>query len=86
MSVDDPTDDDTAAAARELRELRNEGPLDDPDAEAERQERMLKLRQRVDRDLLEGGPWAAQRAQFEEQFADALEKYRQSKDLGQENG
>ena len=86
MGVEDPTDDETAAAARELRELRNEGPLDDPDAEAERQERMLKLRQRVDRDLLEGGPWAAQRAQFEEQFAEALEKYRQSKDLGQENG
>ena len=86
MGVEDPTDDETATAARELRELRNEGPLDDPDAEAERQERMLKLRQRVDRDLLEGGPWAAQRAQFEEQFADALEKYRQSKDLGQENG
>ena len=86
MSVEDPTDDDTAAAARELRELRDEWPLDDPDAEAERQERMLELRQKVDRDLLEGGPWAAQRAQFEEQFADALEKYRQSKDLGQENG
>ena len=86
MGVEDPTDDDTAAAARELRELRNEGPLDDPDAEAERQERMLELRQRVDRDLLEGGPWAAQRAQFEEQFAEALEKYRQSRDLGQENG
>ena len=86
MGVEDPTDDDTAAAARDLRELRNEGPLDDPDAEAERQDRMLKLRQRVDRDLLEGGPWAAQRAQFEEQFAEALEKYRQSRDLGQENG
>ena len=47
---------------------------------------MLELRQSVDRDLLEGGPWAAQRALFEEQFAEALQKYRQSRDLGQENG
>ena len=86
MGVDDPTDAETAAAARELRELRSEGPLDDPDAEAERQQRMLELRQRVDRDLLVGGPWAAQRALFEEQFAEALLKYRQSSEPGQENG
>lgn len=85
MGVEDPTDGETAAAARELRELRKEGPRDDPDAEAERQEHMLELRQRVDRDLLEGGPWAAQRAQFERDFAEALQKYRQSRDLGQEN-
>ena len=86
MGVDDPTDDETAAAARELRDLRNEGPRDDPDAEAERQERMLELRQRVDRDLLAGGPWKRQREQFEQDFADVLQKYRQSRDLGQENG
>ncbi len=85
MGVDEPTDDETAAAARELRELRNEGPREDQDAEAERQERMLELRQRVDRDLLEGGPWAAQRSQFEQDFAEALQKYRHSRDLGQEN-
>ena len=85
MDVEDPTDDETAAAARELRKLRNEGPREDSDAEASRQDEMLKLRQRVDRDLLEGGPWAAQRAQFEQDFAEALQKYRQSRDLGQEN-
>ena len=86
MGVDDPTDDDTAAAARELRTLRSEGPRDDPDAEAERQEQMLELRQRVDRDLLAGGPWKRQRELFEEEFSEALQKYRQSQDLGQENG
>ena len=86
MGVDDPTDDETAAAARDLRELRSEGPRDDPDAEAERQQRMLELRQRVDRDLLAGGPWKRQRELFEEEFAEALQKYRQSRDLGQENG
>ena len=47
---------------------------------------MLELRQRVDRDLLAGGPWKRQREQFEEEFSEALQKYRQSQDLGQENG
>ena len=86
MGVEDPTDDDTAAAARELRELRQELPRSDPDEEAERQERMLELRQKVDRDLLAGGPWKRQREQFEQEFGEALEKYRQSRNLGQENG
>ena len=55
MGVDDPTDDATAAAARELRQLRNEGPRDTAEAEAQRQERMQELRRLVDRDLLAGG-------------------------------
>ena len=86
MGVDDPTDDETAAAARELRQLRKEGPQSDPEAEEQHQHRMQELRQRVDRDLLAGGPMAARRELFEEQFAEALEKYRQSKNLNQENG
>ena len=86
MGVEDPTDDATAAAARELRQLRSEGPRDTEVAEAARQARMQELRRSVDRDLLAGGPAAAQRELFEQQFAEALEKYRQSQDLGQENG
>ena len=86
MGVDDPTDDATAAAARELRELRNEGPQAAEEDESARQERMQELRRLVDRDLLAGGPREAQRELFEQQFADALEKYRKSRELGQENG
>ena len=86
MGMEDPTDDETAAAARELRQLRKEGPQSDPEAEEQHQHRMQELRQRVDRDLLAGGPMAARRELFEEQFAEALEKYRQSKNLNQENG
>ena len=86
MGVDDPTDDTTAAAARELRQLRNEGPRDTVDAEEQRQQRMAELRRSVDRDLLAGGPEAAQRELFEQQFEEALEKFRQSQSLNQENG
>ena len=85
MGVEDPTDAETAAAARELRQLRNEAPRDDPEHEKQRQERIQELRQLVDRDLLAGGPMAAQRELFEEQFAEALKKYQQSRDLNQEN-
>ena len=86
MDVEDPTDAETAAAARELRQLRNEAPRDDPEYEKQRQERMQELRQLVDRDLLAGGPMAAQRELFEEQFAEALKKYQQSRDLNRETG
>ena len=87
MGVADPTDDATAAAARELRQLRDEGPRDSVEAEAKRDARMQELRRLVDRDLLAGGtPAAAQRELFEQQFAEALEKYHRSRDLGQENG
>ena len=85
MGVDDPTDDETAAAARELRQLRDEGPRQEPLDEEQRRERMRELRQLVDRDLLAGGPAAAQEELFEQQFAEALEKYRQSRNLNQEN-
>ena len=56
LGVDDPTDDRTAAAARELRQLRNGGPRPSPEDEEQRQERLRELRQLVDRDLLAGGP------------------------------
>ena len=85
MGVDDPTDNDTAEAARELRQLRSEEPRSDSKEEAKRQERMQELRKRVDRDLLAGGPWKKQREIFEQQFAEALQKYRESQDLNQEN-
>ena len=86
MGVDDPTDEATAAAARELRELRNAGPAGDATGEEQRQARMQELRQLVDRDLLAGGPMAAQQERFEQDFAEALEKYRQSRKLNQEGG
>ena len=86
MGVEDPTDDATAAAARELRQLRDEGARDTEDAEVARQARMQELRRLVDRDLLAGGPMAARRELFEQQFAEALEKYRQSQGLGQDGG
>ena len=84
MGVDDPTDDATAAAASELRKLRNEGPRQTVEAEEQRQQRMLELRQKVDRDLLAGGPWKAQRELFEQRFAESLRKYQESQDLNQE--
>ena len=86
MGVQDPTDDETARHAAELRRLRDEGPRDTEEAEAARQERMQELRRLVDRDLLAGGPAAAQRELFEQQFAEALEKYQRSQDLGQDSG
>lgn len=86
MGVEDPTDDATAAAARELRQLRDAGPSGDAREEELRQARMQELRQKVDRDLLAGGPKAAARERFEQDFAAALEKYRQSRELNQDSG
>ncbi len=86
MGVDDPTDAATAAAARELRQLRQEPPRDAPEDEERRQQRIAELRQKVDRDLLAGGPMKARREEFERQFAEALEKRLQSRNLNQENG
>ena len=86
MGVDDPTDDTTAAAARELRQLRDEGPRADESEEERRQVEMQRLRRLVNRDLLAGGPREAQRELFEQQFAEALEKYLRSQDLNQDNG
>ena len=86
MRVPDPTDDATAEAAQELRQLRKDGPAATEAEEQERQERILELRRKVDRDLLAGGPMAAQRELFEQHLAEILEKHRQSQSLNQENG
>ena len=86
MEVDDPTDDATAAAARELRQLRDAGPHPDEREEEQRQARMRELQQQVDRNLLAGGPRAAEDERFAENLAGILERYRQSRDLNQENG
>ena len=86
MGVVDPTDDATADAASKLRQLRQQGPSDTLEAEEQRQLRMIELRQKVDRDLLAGGPWKARREEFEQQFAEALEQYRRSQNLGQDDG
>jgi predicted ATP-binding protein involved in virulence len=86
LGVDDPTDEETAKNAQKLRQLRKEGPRDNPEKEEERQQEMEKLRRLVDRDLLAGGPMAAQMELFEQQFAEALAQYRQSQTLNQENG
>ena len=84
MGVTYPTDDHTAKAAAELRELRNELPRADEQEEEERQQRIQELRQRVNRDLLAGGPMAAQRELFEQNLAEILEEHRRSQNLGQE--
>ena len=86
MGVDDPTDEATAAAAQELRQLRQEPPRATPEEEERRQRRIVELREKVDRDLLAGGPMARQREIFEERFANVLQRHRQSQDLNQEGG
>ncbi len=84
MGVDDPTDDATAESARELRQLRQEPPRAAPEEEEQRQQRIQELRQKVDRDLLAGGPMARQKEIFEERFAKIVERYRGTQDLNQE--
>ena len=86
MGVSDPTDERTATAAQELRQLRDEGRRADELDEEKRQARMQELRMMVNRDLLAGGPKAAARELFEKQFAEALEKYRKSQELNQDSG
>ena len=85
MGVEDPTDDATAAAARELRQLQDAGPHPDECQEEQRQARMQELRHLVNRDLLAGGPRAAEDERFAENLAGILERYRLSRDLNQEN-
>ena len=86
MGVDDPTDDETAAAARKLRQLRQEGPHPTREGEEQRQQEIQELRAKVNRDLLAGGPEAAQRELFERQFSEALNRHLESRNLNQENG
>ena len=84
MGVDDPTDDATARAASELRQLRTEEPKSDEKEEEVRQERIRELRDMVNRDLLAGGPLAAQRELFEQNLAEILEEHRKAQGLNQD--
>ena len=86
MGIDDPTDEATADAANKLRELRSQGPLEDEQAEEKRQASMAELRKRVNRDMLAGGAFEAQRLVFAEQVIELLGRRRQDRDLNQENG
>ena len=86
MGVQDPTDDETARNAAELRQLRDEGERADEREEAERQKRMQQLRRLVDRDLLAGGPKARRREEFARRFREAMERQRQEEELNQDNG
>lgn len=85
MGVDDPTDDVTAKAARELRALRDEGPRSDEREEEERQAEILRLRQIVDRVEL-SGPRVAENERFLANLDAILERHIQSQSLNQENG
>ena len=87
LGVDDPTDDRTADCR--LRAAPTTQPRAARYGRGERSSvncACSELRQLVDRDLLAGGPWKAQRELFEQQFAETLKKYQQSQDLNQENG
>ena len=84
MGVDDPTDAETARAAAELRQLRSGEPKTDKKEEELRQQRIQELRSVVDRDLLAGGPVAAQRELFERNLVDILEEHRKAQGLNQD--
>ncbi len=86
MGVDDPTDDETARNAAELRRLRDEGERADEREEELRQKRMQELRRLVDRDLLAGGPMARRREEFSQRFREAMERRRREDELNQDNG
>ena len=85
MGVGDPTDEQTARAGAELRRLRDMGPLADEREEEQRQTRIRELREIVNIAVLDG-PRAAEDARFAATLEGILERYRQSKDLNQENG
>lgn len=78
MNVDDPTDEKTAVAARELRRLRAQDPRDTDEEEQERLRLIAELSQSVDKTVLAGGIDAADQERFEQQFKTALEQYRVS--------
>ena len=86
MGVQDPTDDETARYAAELRRLREEGQRAGESEEEERQKRMQQLRRLVDRDLLAGGPKARRREEFSRRFREAMDSRQQPEDLNQDNG
>ena len=73
MGVQDPTDNKTAEGAQELRELRNQLPLEDKAEEGRRLQRIAELEDMVNSDLSAGGVAAADQQLFEQQFSAALE-------------
>ena len=85
MGVGEPTDEQTATAGAELRRLRDMGPLEDEREEEQRQTRIRELREIVNIAVLDG-PRAAEDSRFAATLEGILERYRQSKDLNQENG
>ena len=86
MGVRDPTDDETARNAAELRQLRDEGKRAEKHAEDERQNRMQQLRRLLDRDLLAGGPKARRREEFSQRFRAAMERLQKEDQISQDNG
>ena len=85
MGVEEPTDEVTAVATRELRKLRDEGERADEREEEERQAEMRRLRQIVNRVEL-SGPRVAEDARFLADLDAILERHRQAQELNQENG
>ena len=85
MGVDEPTDELTAQAARELRRLRDQPPVTDEQGEEERQAEIRRLRQIVNRAEL-SGPRAAEDSRFLADLRSILHRYSQSQNLNQENG
>ena len=79
LEILDPTGWATSEATKELRLLSSESPRDDPESEAQRQNRMVELRQRVDKNLLLG-PIRAQLEAYEEHIRQLLEQHLQSRD------
>ena len=85
MGVEEPTDEATAVAARDLRQLRDEGVRADEKNEEERQAEIQRLRRIVDRVEL-SGPRVAEDDRFLANLDAILEQHRQSQALNQENG
>ena len=84
MGVDDPTDDPTAVAAAELRQLRDEEPRAGEREEEERQARIQELRRLVDRDLLAGGHKARRREEFAQRFREAMARRQREEEISQD--
>ena len=80
MEVENPTDVSTDESTRKLRALREEGPRSDPQAEEHRQQQMRDLRQVVNRDMLAGDAFEAQRKEMADHLAAMLEDMRQSEE------
>ncbi len=83
MGVDEPTDELTAQAAQQLRQLRNQGPVEGQ-YDQEREAEIQRLRQIVDRAEL-SGPRVAEDERFLSNLEMILDRHRRSQDFNQEN-